>query len=131
MNADTIINDKKSFPIELGGTTRKVRFDLNAFIELEDKYGSIDLALKELDKGNIKAIRTILWAGLIHEDENLSEKQVGKWVDFENLAVVAEGLGKGLVSAMPDAAKLKVQAEKAGIVLPLPNGAAAANPEGN
>jgi hypothetical protein len=111
MNANSIINDKKSFPITLGEKERNVKFDLNAFIELEDKYGSIDHALKELDKGNIKAIRTILWAGLIHEDETLTEKQIGKWVDFENLQAVAEGLGKGLVAAMPDMEKMRITKE--------------------
>jgi hypothetical protein len=118
MNAGDIINDKKSFPLTLGEKNRNIKFDLNAFIELEDKYGSIDSALKELDNGNIKAIRTILWAGLIHEDESLTEKQIGKWVDFENLSSVAESLGKGLVAAMPDMEKMKQQAIDAGAVLP-------------
>lgn len=126
MNADQVINDKKVFPLELGGKTRNVKFDLNAFIELEDKHGSIDLALEELDKGNIKAIRTILWAGLLHEDDTLTEKQIGKWVDFANLGEVAEGLGKGLVASLPDMEKLKAQAEKAGVALP-----SSPNSEGN
>ncbi|MCW2278739.1 hypothetical protein [Heliophilum fasciatum] len=68
---------------------RNLRYTLNALAEIEDKLG---VNVGEMDGANlgIKAIRVILWAGLIHEDTELTETQVGEMVDFENFAQVQE-----------------------------------------
>lgn len=82
---------------------RTLQYDLNAFIELEDLYGSIDDALNEMDKGKnkIKAIRAVLWAGLIHEDESLTPKQVGAMINLSKLEEVTEALMRAIEAAMP------------------------------
>lgn len=68
---------------------RTIRFTMNAMAELEDKLG---LSLE--DMGNvqmtIKNVRTILWAGLIHEDPDLTEEEVGNMVDMGNMEYVQE-----------------------------------------
>lgn len=91
----------KPIPIQLD-RERNLKFDLNAFIELEDVYGSIDDAFKGLESGRIKAIRTILWAGLIHEDESLTEKQVGTLVAVNNLNEVVAKLIEAVNMALPE-----------------------------
>lgn len=55
---------------------RTIKFDLNAFALLEEEYGSIGAAMEALEGGSIKAIRTVLWAGLVHEemDEDFNPK---------------------------------------------------------
>lgn len=68
---------------------RTIRFTLNSLAELEDKFGVPLSKMGEVELG-IKAIRSMLWAGLIHEDEELTEKQVGAMVDFSNLEEVQE-----------------------------------------
>lgn len=69
---------------------RTIKFDLNALVEVEDKLG---FALTELeDKFSIKTLRTLLHAGLVHEDESLTEKEVGGMIGFDNLPEVQEAL---------------------------------------
>lgn len=98
---------RKGVPIELGGETRHLRFDLNAFAELEDHYGDIEQAMNALEKGSIRALRMILWAGLIHEnmDENgnptLSIKEVGSWIDINDLKSLSGTLGEAMREALP------------------------------
>ena len=90
---------------------RKLKFDLNAFIELEDLYGSIEDALKEMQEGKnkIKAIRAVLWAGLIHEDENLTPKQVGAMIDLSKLEEVTNALMEAIEGAMPSKDSVQLQ----------------------
>ena len=71
-------------PIELD-RPRKLLLDLNAFAELEDKFGSLDQASQKMQQGSVKATRTLLWAGLLHEDENLTECQVGAMISLTNV----------------------------------------------
>lgn len=80
---------------------RHLLYDMNAFAELEEIFGTIEEALTELGKGKIKALRAILWAGLIHEDEALTEKQVGTIIGFGDLADIALALNKSIASALP------------------------------
>lgn len=91
----------KAIPIMLD-KERELRFDLNALAELEDKYGDIEKILKDAELYKIKAIRAILWAGLIHEDENLTEKQVGALVSFRGVTELVGILGKALGEDMPE-----------------------------
>lgn len=64
------------------GVEREIRFTLNAMAELEDRYGSVQAAFEALDNNSIKAVRCVLWAGLMHSDENLTEQQVGNLIDM-------------------------------------------------
>jgi hypothetical protein len=92
----------KSVPIVLD-KPRTLKFDLNAFIELEDLYGSIEAALEAMQSGKnqIKAIRAVLWAGLLHEEETLTPKQVGTMIDLDKLEEVTHALMEAIEGAMP------------------------------
>lgn len=80
------VTDVKSKAVKItlnDGVEREVKFTLNALAELEDRFGSVDAAFDLLEKKNsMKALRTILWAGFIHQDESLTEKQVGNLIDL-------------------------------------------------
>lgn len=80
---------------------RSLVFDLNAFAALEDVYGSMDAAFKAMQAGSMKAARTLLWAGLLHGDETLTERQVGGLVTMENMSAVMDGVSAALMEAMP------------------------------
>lgn len=80
---------------------RHLRYDLNAYAELEDVYGSVDAAVNKLQKGSVKAIRTVLWAGLIHEDESLTEKQVGAMLSMGDLEKLSKAVGEAMESSLP------------------------------
>jgi hypothetical protein len=90
---------------------RTIKFDLNAFIELEDMFGSVNKALEEVRKGSMKAARAVLWAGLIHEDESLTLKQVGAMLDMETLPRVTEALAEAIGGSLPEKGEQPVQAE--------------------
>ncbi len=99
------VNDVKIKDIEitLNGEVHHLRFTLNAFAELEEAYGSIDKALEQLNKGSIKAIRKLLWAGLLCENKDIQEYDVGNMVDTSNIKEFADTIAKALQSAMPNA----------------------------
>lgn len=81
--------------LNLGGKERRPRYDLNSIAEIGERLGITvrldniggDLLGKELP---LKALRTILWAGLVYEDESLTEQEVGSWVTQDNVAEVLE-----------------------------------------
>ena len=85
------------------GVERHLKFDLNAMAELEDRYGSVDAAFEQLDKNSIKAVRFILWAGLIHEEPELTEKQVGSLIDIPYLRSIMGTLSSAFENDMPSA----------------------------
>lgn len=116
------------------GKERVLHFDLNAFAELETRFGSIQAAMKALTSGMMKNIKVILWAGLIHEevseyDEdgepmgyNITAYQVGKMVTPDLMEVVSQKVMEAMGFAMPDPDKLpqeiKDQMKEMGIELP-------------
>ena len=86
---------------------RTLLLDFNAFAELDEKYGSIEAAMEALkpkgkDGISIKALRAFLWAGLVHEDENLTEKQVGVLMGMANLDEIAKAMNEALNSSLPE-----------------------------
>ena len=102
------VNDIKSKVTKItlmDGVERTIRYDLNAMAELEEKYGSVDAAFEELDKNSIKALRFVLWAGLVHEDEELTEKQVGSLIDLNSIKSIMQTLGDAFEADMPEEGK--------------------------
>ena len=94
----------KLIPIQLD-KERHLKFDLNAFAELEDIYGDINTAFEAMQKGSIKAIRAMLWAGLVHEDKSLTIEQVGEMVHLGNMNEVMGAITKAISEAMPEASE--------------------------
>ena len=88
------------------GVERTIKFTLNAMAELEDRYGSVDEAFKQLDNNSIKAVRCILWAGLTHEDPDLTEQQVGNLIDIQYMQDLMASLGSAFDADMPAPEKL-------------------------
>jgi hypothetical protein len=83
-------NKQRGFvEVELGGKVRNLRYTMNALAEIEDQLG-VPLAEMENVKMTMKNIRVILWAGLIHEDKELTQEDVGELVDLNNIQTVQE-----------------------------------------
>ena len=69
---------------------RKIKFTLNSLCELEDQAG---IALSDLSEvKSVKAIRAILWAGLIDEDPSLTIEQVGKLITLDKIQEVSDSI---------------------------------------
>ena len=108
------VKDVKSKAIKItltDGVERTIKFTLNAMAELEDRYGSVEEAFKQLDNNSIKAVRCILWAGLIHEDPDLTEQQVGNLIDIQYMQELMASLGEAFDADMPEPEKLPENAE--------------------
>lgn len=85
------------------GVKREIRFTLNAMAEMEDKYGSVDAAFTALENSSIKAVRFILWAGLLHDEEHpITEQQVGNLIDTRNMPDVIKSINDAMTNDMPD-----------------------------
>jgi hypothetical protein len=93
----------KTVPLVLqDGKERHLRFTLNAMAELEEKYGSIEKAFERVEKNSsVVALRFILWAGLIWEDPDLTEREVGDLIDIAYMQELIGTLGSALNSDMP------------------------------
>jgi hypothetical protein len=93
MNIQDIKQHMEPVTMELGNKERTFQFDMNAFAELEKRFGTIDAAMDRLMSGKIGDVRTILWAALIHEEiaemddvtgepikYNITPFNIGQWV---------------------------------------------------
>ena len=131
-NADSV----RTKPVELkiGDKTYHLKYDFNAFIELEDEFGSIDKALNEVqgeevldDKGekipllnddntplldvegnqlykrttNLKAIRFLVWAGLLFENDAITLKDTGSLMEFSNMAYIFKCVMQAVTGSLP------------------------------
>ncbi|MNG96003.1 hypothetical protein D3C79_550540 [compost metagenome] len=98
--------------IELGGKTRTIVYDLNAFAELELKYGSVDKAMQALQGGSVIAARNMLWAGLIHDEAILDEVtgeplrygitpyQVGAWLSATDIQTLGDLINSAMTQSI-------------------------------
>jgi hypothetical protein len=88
------LKDIKDSDIKLtiGGKERVLRFDLNAVAELEEKIGTMEVVDAQLRQGKMKIFRTYLWAGLIHAEPELTEKEVGSWLTLDEISKLVETL---------------------------------------
>lgn len=110
------VRKNKRVTIELGGRERVIQFDMNAFAELEKRYGSVKEAMDALSKGSIREVKICLWAGLIHEEAifdenddtdpigyNITPYQVGSWINSPALmAEASKKLNEAISQDMPD-----------------------------
>ncbi|MEY8748944.1 GTA-gp10 family protein [Alkalicoccobacillus gibsonii] len=82
----------------LGGKEHTLRFDLNALVELEEALG-VPLAELGNTTMSIKNVRSMLWAGVLHENEDITEKEIGKHVDMNNMEEVQTAISTAFASA--------------------------------
>jgi hypothetical protein len=79
----------KGTKVQLGGEARILRYDLNAVAEIGDKLG-LKVRLAHLGEDlmdaplPLSALRTVIWAGLLHAEPELEERTVGGWIDEDN-----------------------------------------------
>lgn len=82
---------------------RILLLDLNAMVAFEDKTGKSMINSRTWDNDlTARDIRALLWACLIHEDENLTLEEVGKMIRSDNMDVITQALFEAWGMAMPE-----------------------------
>lgn len=96
-----------------GGKPRYIRFDLNAFAEMERLYGDMEQANEALSKGSMQDIRKIMWLGLIWDEAvldeitgepikyNLTPYEVGSWLNATNMKQIVGDLTNAINASVP------------------------------
>ncbi len=91
----------KPIPITLD-KPRTLFYDFNAFIELEELYGDMKSVFGGLENLKVKVIRDMIWAGLLHEDENLTPQQVGKMLYPGNIEEISAKITEAVNFFLPE-----------------------------
>jgi hypothetical protein len=76
---------------------RTLKFTLNSLVYAEENGVDIQNMGKN-GSVKLKDLRTLLYAGLMHEDEKLTADAVGEMIDVSELAPISEALNKAFSS---------------------------------
>ena len=83
---------KNMVKIELAGQERHLYYNLNSLEIIEDLNGStLDKVTKNI---SMKTLKALVYAGLVHEDKDLTVEAVGEMIGFEDIQVVSEAIGQ-------------------------------------
>ena len=86
---------------------RHLLLDLNAMVAFQEATGKnlFDNKVAEALGKNIspRDLRALLWACLLHEDETLTEKQVGSWIRPDNIEEIGVKIASAWGTATPEA----------------------------
>lgn len=118
-NLDNI--KEKRVPINLGGKEYLVKFGFEAFALLEEKFGTLELAMKKFEEGKMTTLCTLLWAGLqdgLEDGEVLTEKQVSRMLELDSLGGVVEVLTRAINAALPEEAPKEAKNQKNALPIP-------------
>lgn len=69
----------------------EIMYSLEGFAYLEEKYGSLETAMKEFETGKITPIKDILYAGILHNYDYTPE-DLAKRIDVRDLKEMAQTL---------------------------------------
>jgi hypothetical protein len=75
---------------------RHLRFNLNSLILVEDLTGKKMAEFSDEKAMSLKVLRALLFAGLKWEDKDLTEEQVGEFVEMSNMKEVNKKLEEAM-----------------------------------
>lgn len=96
-------------PIKKAGTKilldkeRIISFNFNTLIGIEEKYGSVEKGLGNLENPKMKDIRYLLYLALKDNDKDLTEEKVGEMIALHRVDEVVEALTNAIEKSFPEA----------------------------
>lgn len=100
---------------------RKILYDFNSLVLIEEQVGQGFNDFIQNWKPNLKTIRIVLWAGLVHEDPALTLTQVGKIIPVSQMALVSMKVTEAMRLSMGTAENpTSEESPKTVVVMPLP-----------
>lgn len=101
MNADKI-KIAKVQAVLLDGREHSLNMNLNALCELEIAYKPFNEVLDELISGSMVALRWLIWAALLDENEDLTVKEAGELIHPAMLEYLTVKINQAIANSLPD-----------------------------
>lgn len=80
---------------------RHLKFDLNAACQIEEHTGKN--YFKMLGDGlTASDLRAVLWAGLVHEDADLTIEQIGAMIHPGKVVTLMEAISEAVTASLPE-----------------------------
>lgn len=99
---------KQGVPIRLD-KVRHLFYSMKGFMYLADKHGDANAAFQKIPLGDsrmtregLEALADLIYAGLCHEDKNLTPDDVAAMVDIRALGSVVEKINKAMTLSLPE-----------------------------
>ena len=92
---------------------RNVRFGMKALSLIEDNLGS-KIGKIDFENLGIKDTCTVLWAGMVHEDNELTVDRLMELIDeHSSFQEMADVLAKAMIASFPDPQPKRKNAKRA------------------
>ena len=88
-------------PIILGGVERHLCFDYNAIVLVEQQTG-VNLLKASVGQPSMTSVRAMLWAALLHENEELTLAEVTALIRPKNIAAIHYALNQAWFGSVAD-----------------------------
>lgn len=96
--------------IRLGGKTRHIKYAIKGLKLVAKKYGSVIEGFNKMktlnpdfDEEGIDDIVLLLYAGLIHEDKELSTDNIESWLTIDNMTPIFKKMITSFTGSTPQA----------------------------
>ena len=86
----------RTFEIELSDGTHQLKFDNHALYRFEELHGESAVMVIIRGVTGVRAVNHFLWAGLLHEDPNLTVNDVIKMVESQRIQEYANIISKAV-----------------------------------
>ena len=94
-------------PVKLGEKTRNFRYGMKAVDAIEKKFGK-NISKVDFNNLTMEETATIIWAGLVHEDKEITPEKVMDLIDDTgNFTEVLEAMNIAFTSAFGSGADEK------------------------
>ena len=91
-----------SADVTIKGKNYTVKYDMAAFLELEEIYGDIEGIFKALTTGKLKDIFNLFWAGILHAHPTITVKDIAKDLDITEIEKIAFAVRDIFTNSLPD-----------------------------
>lgn len=102
-NVQKIRRNKITLEMEIGGQVQEldIKFSLNSYALMEERYGSIDNALDAVKGKSMVALRFMIWAGIQHNSGEITETQIGNAMDMRDMDYYMDKVSEAMGSDGP------------------------------
>ena len=96
----------------LGDKEYEMKFDFNVMCELEEVYGDISLAMEDLQKTKVKAIRALIYSIIKIEDDSVTLKGIGAMLDMNFITEFSTKFGNKMSVVLEDSMPAKTEGDE-------------------